>query len=333
MLFIFGTSQNWFLFQIETLLSYGYDAKSTHLQSALFHRDWSDSCDQNKTKSGDAKSGYYKRKQVVEKSLEVPFCTQLHIDFLTCSRWLPPGVPMKLKMIRNDDNFVIVAETGTYKIKFLSLNLEFQKIIVDPKVTQRELQKLHGGDPYRMPFLMSKQITHTIPSGRSSFQINDLYTGMLPRQLILCFVRHDSYNADITKNGYIFENLNITNLVFKVNGENIPSTEYRPDFTAANVDCVREYQHFLDSIGIKRLNSGVGITIQDFATHCCFWILDLTPEKCNNNHVHIGINGTIALAMTFGTQTPTNYQLMGYGVYPVQAVIDKDMNCTLVDNI
>ena len=49
---------------------------------------------------------------------------------------------MKLKMIRNDDNFVIVAETGTYKIKFLSLNLEFQKIIVDPKVTQRELQKL-----------------------------------------------------------------------------------------------------------------------------------------------------------------------------------------------
>ena len=47
-----------------------------------------------------------------------------------------------------------------------------------------------------------------------------------------------------------------------------------------------EYTHFLDGIGVKRLNSGIGIDIKDFATNNCFFVLDLTPEQCNNTHLH-----------------------------------------------
>ena len=47
-----------------------------------------------------------------------------------------------------------------------------------------------------------------------------------------------------------------------------------------------EYSHFLDGIGVKRLNSGIGIDIKDFATNHCFFVLDLTPEQCNNTHLH-----------------------------------------------
>ena len=42
----------------------------------------------------------------------------------------------------------------------------------------------------------------------------------------------------------------------------------------------------MDGIGVKRLNSGIGIDIKDFATNNCFFVLDLTPEQCNNTHLH-----------------------------------------------
>ena len=137
-------------------------------------------------------------------------------------RWIPPGVQLKLKFIRNSDDFVIIANEseGTYKIKLLELFVEFRKISVDTAILKREMDALDRGEPYIMPFLQGKQIIHTIPEGRLSYMLHDLCGGNLPRQLIVAFVAHDSFNNSLKKNPYIFENLDIKSLVFKINGEN-----------------------------------------------------------------------------------------------------------------
>ena len=100
--------------------------------------------------------------------------------------------------------------------------------------------------------------------------------------------------------------------------------EYKPNFEAKPVDCLRgiffkrflhtkqiflnvfiflEYTHFLDAIGVKRLNSGIGIDITDFATNNFFCCLDLNPEQCNNSHLHSKSNQNffinIQLYLTF----------------------------------
>ncbi len=129
---------------------------------------------------------------------------------------------MKLKFIRNSDDFVIIAdaEDGSYKIKLLELFVEFRKITVDAPILRRELDALDRGEPYIMPFLQGKQMIHTIPEGRLSYLLQDLCGGPLPKQLLISFVAHDSFNSSLKKNPFIFENLNIRSLVFKVNGEN-----------------------------------------------------------------------------------------------------------------
>ena len=152
---------------------------------------------------------------------------------------------MKIKFIRNNDDFVIMAdaEDGTYKIKLLELFVEFRKITVDTPILRRELDALDRGEPYIMPFLQGKQIIHTIPQGRLSYLLQDLCTGPLPKQVLISFVSHDGYNGTLKKNPYVFENLNIRSLVFKINGENTPPMEYRPDFKATPLDCVRGNIH------------------------------------------------------------------------------------------
>ena len=148
---------------------------------------------------------------------------------------------MKLKFIRNNEDFVVMAnvDDGIYKIKLLELYVEFRKITVDTPILLREMDLLNKGQPYIMPFLQGKQIIHTIPKGRYSYLLHDLFTGPLPRQILVSFVAHDGFNGTLKKNPFIFKNLNIRSLVFKINGENSPPTEYTPDFNATYVDCVR----------------------------------------------------------------------------------------------
>ena len=124
--------------------------------------------------------------------------------------------------IRNIDDFVIIldANDGTYKIKLLELFVEFRKITVDTQILRPEMDALDRGDPYIMPFLQGKQIIHTITSGRYSYLLQDLFRGPLPKQVLISFVAHDSFNGTLKKNPFVFENLNIRSLVFKINGEN-----------------------------------------------------------------------------------------------------------------
>ena len=65
---------------------YGQEAKSTILQTALFIMDQPSSCTANTKDESDTKSGYARRKAFVQSSQEVPFATNLHLDFLTCPR-------------------------------------------------------------------------------------------------------------------------------------------------------------------------------------------------------------------------------------------------------
>ena len=147
---------------------------------------------------------------------------------------------MRLKFIRNNDNFVIMADAndGLYKIKLLELYVEFRKIKVDGSILRREMEALDRGEPYIIPFIQGKQVIHTVPNGRLSYMLSELFTGPLPKQVLVAFVSHASFNSSCRKNPYIFENLNINSLVLKINGENSPPMEYKPDFNATPKDCV-----------------------------------------------------------------------------------------------
>jgi hypothetical protein len=148
---------------------------------------------------------------------------------------------MRLKFIRNSDNFVIISdkEDGKYRIKILELYVEFRKIQVDTSILRREMDRFAKGEPYLIPFIQGKQVVQTVPSGRWSYLQSELFTGPLPRQIIIGFVSHAAYNGSLRTNPYVFENLKIKSLVFKVNGENNPPEEYTPDFNAEPVDCIR----------------------------------------------------------------------------------------------
>ena len=317
---------------IESQLSYGYDAKKTILQTAGYYKDHATSCKYNKKEANDTASGYYLRRELVKNSKIWDFGTSLHCDFLDSNRPIPPGVNLVIKFHRNDDNFVLIQnDNKEYKIKLLKLGIEFRKLDYMPAKVSRDLERFSKGEPYIIPFNRTKITTRVIPSGRGSYSISDLYRGPLPQQLIIGFVKHSSFNSDKKSNPYIFENLNIKSLTFKVNGQSFPGSDHRPDF--ANDKFKREYIHMHDALGVRRLNSGIWINLMDYKTNNCFFVLDLSSDQCNNAHTHITHTGTIGLDIIFERDTAEAFQTIEYGVFHTAMVIDNDRSCQIVDNV
>ena len=100
------------------------------------------------------------------------------------------------------------------------------------------------------------------------------------------------------------------------------------------------------------MNTGLGLSVQEFATNNCFFTLDLSPEQCNHSHIHgqspekkkprstpylrifsftDNKTGVIGIDIKFSTATTDDYQLLTYATFPKVAVIDNTGSCQLVD--
>ena len=81
-----------------------------------------------------------------------------------------------------------------------------------------------------------------------------------------------------------FENFGITGFHWKCNGELHPNEEFKPAFQKG--DYLREYQSFIDSIGIQHDNAGNDLNPEEWKSGNCFWALDTSGDMCNNFHTH-----------------------------------------------
>ena len=178
------------------MLTYGHDAKSTHLETSLFCQDEPDTATANVVGSDPEKdkSGYKRRKARVENSKKIFFVSGLHCDFFQSVRLLPSGVNLRVKLSRNNDSFSVMAASGNYKIKVDDLKLSIGKVKVSPDILIKHQQQFKIG-PAIFPFSRAKISTHTIPKGVDSYEISEICSGLLPQQIIIGMIDHDAYSG------------------------------------------------------------------------------------------------------------------------------------------
>lgn len=205
----------------QTYFSYGRDAKSTFLETALFNQDDADTAKAKKIVSTDDpdESGYSRRKDRIKESKKCYFSTNLHCDFMNSVRLIPPGVNLKVILTRNSDKFCILADKTTnqiqYKIKIIDLKLSIRKVRVSQEIMLKHMEQFKVSDAL-FPFHKAKITTHTIGSGVSQVEINDICTGPLPQQLCIGMVDHEAFTGTQKSNPFVFEPFDCNGFVFKV---------------------------------------------------------------------------------------------------------------------
>jgi hypothetical protein len=101
---------------IETLLSYGSDAKSSQLTSALFYKDEAGKTDKpNPLAADDADkhSGLVKRQTFAATSSEINKIGRVHSDIFFQERYMLNEVSVRIKLIRSNDAFCLMSTGAT----------------------------------------------------------------------------------------------------------------------------------------------------------------------------------------------------------------------------
>ena len=314
---------------IQTILSYNKSAQMTHLKSQLFDMDDAGKFDLNKiTKTGnDVKSennnqAYIRRRAFCKSSKEFDFYSPICSDILQCDRLLHSSANLKIRLLREVDEFSILSETDkNWKIKIKDLKLYAHYVKLSDSLINQHAAKLRRS-PMIYPITRTTMKEYTIGSGEKTKYVPNLFTGQLPKSIIIGMVEDNSASGSAKLNPFNFQHFKISESYLKVNGELTPSEPYAPDFDGKIYK--REYLELLRNIGIDSSEDhGNAITPDLYEGGAFFMAYDLTGHKCNMLHNHPSQEGNIDLMLQFNETLKKNVRIIVYASSDAQVEIDN----------
>ena len=91
------------------------------------------------------------------------------------------GVNIKLKFVKNSDNFLIITKQSTeFRVKLLDLKLSLQKMELSPSLFSKHVALFEKNHNVYMPFRQSKISYHLLAQGISSINVPSIASGLLP---------------------------------------------------------------------------------------------------------------------------------------------------------
>jgi hypothetical protein len=134
---------------IETLLSYGSDAKSSQLTSALFCKDEAGKIDKPNplaADDGEKNSGLDKTSDVRPASGEIDMIGRIHSDIFFQERYMLNEVNVRIKLIRSNDAFCLMSTGATqFKVVVTFASLLIRKVKISPSVYLAQTKTLENG--------------------------------------------------------------------------------------------------------------------------------------------------------------------------------------------
>lgn len=287
---------------VETLLTYGYSAQISHLKSNGWNKDKRGKYNiftLVKANDIEPNPSYVERRNKCtgSKSFEVMFTPAS--DFLQSDRLLPPKTNIQLRFHREDPKFYMLSDSDAqlYKIKIEKAELQVRYIALNDRLAQTHKEAFQKM-PAALPFTKSEIKKYQFAGGMNSISYQHVITGDIPKSMILFMSTSDASNGDQKSNPFKFEHFNATRVSLNVNGEYLPSAGgYMLDFD--NNIYLKAYKGLFDNVGIAAANAGLNISPEDFASDCCFFAFDLTPDLCNGFHCHLKQSGTVNFSIDF----------------------------------
>ena len=173
---------------IESLLSYGPQAKTSQLTAALHYKNTAGNMDRPNPDNANAVETNYelqKRVAFTDRGAIVDMIGCNHSDILFQDRYMLSEVNVKVRLVRNKDSFCLMSGEAnpSYKVKLISAFLLVRKVQLSPSVFLAHAQALESGlAKYPIKRVVCK--TYTMP-GNLDGNHEKLFTGQLSSRLVI----------------------------------------------------------------------------------------------------------------------------------------------------
>ncbi|KAM4689035.1 uncharacterized protein F54H12.2-like [Discoglossus pictus] len=296
---------------IEAILNYNSDALSTQFTAGLFYKDTAGH-HQDRGLDGD-NAGFTKRSHMTARGKTVELIGKLHADLFFQEKLMLNGLDLKIKLTRNKDTFCIMsAEADPYKVQILSASLFVKRVQISPAVRIGHAQGLLTGNAKYALDRVGLKI-YSVAAGSRVCNQENLFLGQLPKLVVIGFVDNDAFSGAYDKNPLCFKHNNVNFAALYLDGEQIPTKPFQPDFENGNA--IREYMALVQMAGKQSSDTGVLIDREEFVSGYTLFAFDLTADQECGSHFSLIRSGNLRAEIRFSRALDRTVNMLVYIVF------------------
>ena len=306
---------------LETLLSYGTDAKESQLTSQLWYLDNNPMDSVDPFLEDDPNKGLKDRQRFIAESKSVEMIGRLHSDIFQQDRYLLNKVDMHIKLVRSPQTFHLMTDGTAVKTVIEDAVLYARQVKVNPTITNEHNQLLSTGLHAKYPIRRGVVSTFTIAQGSMSANKDNVITGQLPRRVVVGLVSNTGFNGIVNESPYNFKNFGLNYLTLYMGSDQFPKKPLTPNFTGD--EFLRSYMTLFEGTGMMNDDRGHGIDREDFKNGYALYAFDLTPDMAEGPHTDPIKYGNIRMELHFATQLAETVNVIVYAEYDNLIQIDR----------
>ena len=313
---------------LETLLSYGEEAKTSQLSMSLFYKDTPGKMDSVNPVADDADAnlGLKARYAFTKSSNTVDMMGPIHSDIFFQERLLLNGVNLRIRLNRTKNAFCLVssAVNPQFKVIITQAILYVRKVKVAPAISLGHAAALKQATA-KYPLRRIECKVLSIPRGFPTFTPDNIFLGQIPKRIVLGLVDTEAYKGSYATNPFDFKHHNLTQVGVYVDGEQIPRKPLFLKFDeAGGQNFIAGFQSLFSGIGKLSQDTGNQVTRSDYGQGYTLFAFDLTPDHCPGDHFELIKQGNLRVELHFAQPLANTVNLIIYAEF--QNVIEIDAN-------
>jgi hypothetical protein len=307
---------------LETLLSYGEDAKKSQLTSSLFYKDMAGRMDVHGIAEDTRNEGLFKRRALGVASREFDMMGRLHADIFFQDRYMLNETGVKIKLVRSKDTFCLMGAEA--KVKIIHASMFVRKVKLSPSVFLAHAKTLENGTA-KYPIRRTVCKAFAVPQQYLDVSHEKLFSGQLPTRLVIGLVDNRAFNGDRTRNPFNFQHFDVSEIALYLDGQQQHAVRpLQPDYGHGLY--MRAYNSLFSGTGKNFNDEGLYISREDYANGYALYAFDLTADLGEDDHFSLLKQGSVRLSLKFASPLPATVSVIAYAEFENVIEIDRDRN-------
>ena len=251
-------------------------------------------------------SGMLKRRQRFLDGKRVQLQGKLHCDIFTMSHLMVNSTDISIILKKNKPKFYLMGEIGgrEYTFKYDDCFLKIRRQVISPSV-MAAIARVNEEFTYKYPIKRVIIKSKVIPESSVKISWPTICQRILPRRIIIGFLKTEAFDGSFEYNPFNFENLGITTMNLKVNSRSLPNTNgLKLDF--------ENNQYLYGYKTLTKLSRELDITYAEYKEGYTLFSFDLNPDNCTGSHYSPLSDGTIGLEFTKEKSHSISYTCIAY---------------------